>query len=84
MTRHKGAQVQWHDYVHTATAGDAAEDDFISYMSGDLIRDYSYSDLITKRCLRGGNLNYTKAKTTTVFSIRFTLKGKTVELKTLF
>lgn len=39
MTRHKGAQLQWHDYVHTAIAGDAAEDDFISYMSGDLIRD---------------------------------------------
>lgn len=38
----------------------------------------------TKRCLRAGNLNYRKAKTTTVFSIRFTLKGKTIEFKTQF
>lgn len=37
MTRDKGAQQPWHDYVHTVTAGDAAEDAFISYMSDDQI-----------------------------------------------
>lgn len=38
LTRHKGAQQPWHDYAHTITAGDAAEDAFISYMSEDQIR----------------------------------------------
>lgn len=39
MTRDKVAQEWWHDYVHTAIAGDAAEDDSISYMSEHPIRD---------------------------------------------
>lgn len=44
MTRHKETQQQWHGYhVHTVIAGDAAEYDFISYMSEELRETYKTS-----------------------------------------